>query len=187
MRLRRLTAVVATLAAVAVAGCGSAVPSPSPSRAAGAVTPSTGSAGGAMAGFLAAARARDSRGVSQWLATSIDSTDLADLTTVYGGFGNGESLFWEVSGLRVTAVTVVDATHADVTLNGPVVWCGGAARADPSATCSEVTSVSGLRNTYIALRVGGTWKADIDVDASSSLSGNPGVPKTPAAPSASPT
>jgi hypothetical protein len=186
MRLRRRTAVVATLAAVAVAGCGSAVPSPSPSRAAGVVTPSSESAGGAMAGFLASASARDSRGVSQWLATSIDSTDLADLTSVYGGFGSGESLFWEVSDLRVTAVTAVDTTHADVTLNGPVVWCGGAARADPSATCSEVNSVPGLRNTYVALRVGGTWKADIDVDASSSLSGNPGVPKTPAAPSASP-
>ena len=187
MRLRRLTAVVATLAAVTVAGCGSAVPSPSPSRAAGAVTASTASAGGAMAGFLAAASATDSRGVSRWLATSTDSTDLADLISVYGGFGNGDSLFWEVSGLRVTVVTAVDTTHADVTLNGPVVWCGGAARADPSATCSDVNSVSGLPNTYVALRVGGSWKADIDVDASSRLSGNPGAPKTPEAPSASPT
>jgi hypothetical protein len=185
MRLRRRTAVVATIAAAAVAGCATTVALPSPSRAAGAVTPSTTSAGGAMAGFLAAASASTSGGVSRWLATSTDSTDLADLISVYGGFGNGESLFWEVSGLRVTAVTAVDTTHADVTLNGPVVWCGGAARADPSATCSEVNSVSGLRNTYAALRVGGTWKADIDVDASSSLSGNPGAPKTPAAASAS--
>ena len=107
-----------------------------------------------------------------------------ELSVVYiAGPGHG--------GPGVVANAWLDGTYSelfsDVTLDGPVVWCGGAARADPSATCSEVTSVSGLRNTYIALRVGGTWKADIDVDASSSLSGNPGVPKTPAAPSASPT
>jgi hypothetical protein len=186
MRLRRRAAVMATLAAAAAAGCATPVALPSPSRAARAVTQSTTSAGAAMAGFLAAASA-DSGGVSRWLATSTDRTDLADLISVYGGFGTGESLFWEVSGLRVTAVTAVDTTHADVTLNGPVVWCGGVARADPSATCSEVNSVSGRRHTYVALRVGGTWKADIDVDASSSLGGNPAAPKTPAAASASPT
>ena len=187
MSRRRLTAVMASIAAGALSGCTSAAPLATlGTPVAAAVTPSTATAAGALAGFLAAA-GTGGRGVSQWLATSTDVADLADLVSVYGGFGNGESLFWEVTGLRVRAVTAVDATHADVTLNGPVVWCGGAARSDPAATCSMVNSVPGLRDTYRVERVGGRWKADIDVDASSSLNGNPEAPTTQPAPSPSPT
>lgn len=176
--------VVAALTALALVACAPGSPAPSsipqPVRATGAASPSTTSPAGAMAGFLAAA-GTGGAGVSQWLATPTDVADLADLVSVYGGFGNGESLFWEITGLRVTAVTTVDATHADVMLSGPVVWCGGAARTDPAATCSVVNSVSGLRDTYVAARAGGGWKADIDVDASSALTGNPAAPRTPAA------
>ena len=48
-----------------------------------AATPSTGSPGGAFAGFLAAARNQDNTQVPVWLATTADTTDLNELLRVY--------------------------------------------------------------------------------------------------------
>ncbi len=126
-----------------------------------------------MAGFLAAARNQDNTQIPVWLATNTDTTDLAELVRVYSDFGTSGGIFWEVGGLKVTAVSTVDATHADVTLSGAIVWCIGKAPNDPAATCSVVTPVPGKPQTYAAVSVDGRWKADIDINASSGLDHNP--------------
>lgn len=178
-------AVMVGMVGVVLAGCGGAPvasPTPTPSVA----TPSTSSAGGAVAGFLAAAGAQDNSRVPGWLATSTDSAHLNELLRVYSDFGTTGRLFWDVAGVRVTGVTTVDASHADVALSGAVVWCLGTAPNDPAATCSRVTGASGRLHTYAAIEVDGRWKADIDINASSSLGHNPQAAPRTAGPPAPP-
>jgi hypothetical protein len=159
-------------AALCLAACGGTTLVPrTPSAAVS--TPSAGSAAGAMNGFLAAARAEDNNRVLTWLATTTDSADLSELLKVYSDFGATAGLFWEVAGVHLTRVTTVDATHANIVLSGDVVWCLGKAPNDPSAMCSAVSGVAGMEHTYAATAVDGTWKVDIDVNASSGLDHNP--------------
>jgi hypothetical protein len=182
----RGTALLAGLVVAGLAGCGGSAPgSPAPTQVA--TTPSTGTAGGALAGFLAAAAAEDNTQVPVWLATPADSTDLGELLRVYADFGTAGGLFWEVAGVRVIGVSAVDATHADVALSGPVVWCVGTTPGDPAATCSQVTSVPARPDTYLAINVDGEWKADIDVNASDSLDHNPQASPTAGARTPTPT
>ena len=181
---RALVALAATVSALTACGSADApasvAPSPDSNR------PSTGSAAGAMSGFLAAAANQDNGQVPQWLATATDTTDLAELLAVYSQFGTGTNsrLFWAVAKLHVASSTSVDATHAEVTLNGPVVWCLGKGPGDASATCAAVNGVGGRADTYAAASVDGRWKVDIDINASSQLDQNPEV--SPGSPSASP-
>ncbi|HWF58605.1 MAG TPA: hypothetical protein VG520_09650 [Candidatus Dormibacteraeota bacterium] len=179
-------ALIAGLTGAALAGCGDTAAT-TPSATQVVATPSTATAGGALAGFLAAATAEDNLQVPVWLATSVDSTDLGELLRVYADFGTTGGLFWEVGGVTVTGVTTVDATHADVALSGPVVWCLGKAPGDPAATCSQVTGVPARQDTYSAIDVDGQWKADIDVNASGGLDHNPQASPTAGAPTPSPT
>jgi hypothetical protein len=179
-------ATMAGIASTALAGCGDApVSSPTPTSVV--VTPSTGTAGGALAGFLAAAAGQDNNQVPVWLATSADSTALTELLRVYAGYGTAGGLFWEVAGVHVIGVTAVDAGHADVTLSGAVAWCLGKAPKDPAATCSQVSGVPGRQRTYVAQDVAGEWKADIDINASAGLDHNPQASPTAGAPTPSPT
>jgi hypothetical protein len=62
---------------------------------------------------------------TQVATTPSTGTDLSELLKVYADFGTAGGLFWEVAGVHVVGVTAVDATHADVALSGPVVWCLG--------------------------------------------------------------
>jgi hypothetical protein len=180
------TTILAAMAGAVLAGCGATVAtSPTPTHVV--TTPSTASAGGALAGFLAAAADEDNTQVPVWLATPTDSTDLTELLRVYADFGTAGGVFWEVAGVRVTGVTSVDATHADVALSGPVVWCLGKAAGDPAATCSQVTGVPARQDTYAAINVDGRWKADIDVNASGGLDHNPRASPTAGASMPSPT
>jgi hypothetical protein len=179
-------AVVAGMAGVIVAGCGAA-PTASPKPTTAVATPSSGSPGGAVAGFLAAARAQDNTRVQAWLATATDITNLSELLRVYSDFGDGRGLFWDVAGVRVTGVTIIDTGHADVALSGAVVWCVGKAVNDPAATCNLVTAVAAMRHTYAAIAVDGRWRVDIDVDASSSLDRHPPASPTSSASTLSPT
>jgi hypothetical protein len=184
----RAALVVAMLSGSAMSACGDAaarVSSPTPTGVVAA--PSTNSPAGALTGFLRAAGAQDNTLVPAWLATSTDATSLADLLSVYSGYAAGRGIFWAVAGVRVTGVTTVDATHADVMLSGPVVWCLGMAADDPAATCNLVTGVSGAQDTYAAASVDGTWKADIDINASSGLDHNPQASPAPRAATPSPT
>ncbi|MGH7722881.1 MAG: hypothetical protein ACRENL_08655 [Candidatus Dormibacteria bacterium] len=180
-------AVAVAAAGVVLAGCGETTPLSAPTPTSIVATPSTASAAGALAGFLAAADAQDNTQVPVWLATTTDSTDLTELLRVYADFASGGGLFWEVAGIRVTATAARDATHADVTLSGPVVWCAGTAANDPAATCSQISGVSGHQDTYLAVEVDGQWKADIDVNASTGLDHNPQASPTAGAPTPSPT
>ncbi len=66
------------MAGAVLAGCGATVAT-SPTPAHVVITPSTASAGGALAGFLAAAADEDNTQVPVWLATPTDSTDLTEL------------------------------------------------------------------------------------------------------------
>jgi hypothetical protein len=68
-----------------------------------------------------------------------------------------------------------------------VVWCLGRAPDDPAATCNLVTGVSAVQHTYAAVSVDGTWKADIDINASSSLDHNPQASPRSTPPTPSPT
>lgn len=180
------TALVAALVVAGLAGCGEgAAASPSPTQVV--TTSSTGSAGGALAGFLAAAAAEDNTQVPVWLATPADSTDLTELLKVYADFGATGGLFWEVAGVHVIGVGAVDATHAAVALSGPVVWCLGTTPGDPAATCSQVTGLPSRPDTYSAIDVDGQWKADIDVNASAGLDHNPQASPTAGTPTPSPT
>jgi hypothetical protein len=159
---------------LAVAGCGGGgvtalTPSPTPV----APTASTANPGGALTGFLHAASQQDNGQVLSWLATAADSADLNELLKVYSDFGTSGGFFWEVDGLTATGERAIDGTHAVVALSGPIVWCLGKAANDPTATCSQVNGVGGLQNTYAAVSVGGEWKADVDVSASSGIDTNP--------------
>jgi hypothetical protein len=179
--------VVAVLSGSAASGCGDAVPVASPAPTPVVSTRSTNGPSSALTGFLDAARAQDDTRVPAWLATSTDATSLADLLSVYGGYAAGTGIFWAVAGVRVTRVITLDALHADVMLSGPVVWCLGRAPDDPAASCNLVTGVSGTQDTYAAVSVDGTWKADIDVNASSSLDHNPQASPASTAATSSPT
>jgi hypothetical protein len=186
---RRCAAVMSAVsAAVLATACGDSAVSPATSAPSQpAATPSVASPGGALAGFLAAARNQDSSQVPVWLASTTDTTDLNELLRVYSSFGNSGGFFWEVSHLRVIAVAGTGTGRANVTLSGDIVWCLGKAPNDPSATCSVVNAVSGLRHTYAALQVDGGWKADIDVNSSSGLDHNPETSPTAGAATATPT
>lgn len=186
-RTRRFAApAVAITLALAVAGCGDTVAPTNTPPTPTATTPSLASPGGALTGFLAAARNEDNSQIPVWLATSTDASDLAELLRVYSDFGSSGGLFWEVARVTVTGVANVSAGRADVTLSGDIVWCIGKAANDPTATCSAVTSVSGMPHTYAALQVDGHWKADIDINASSGLDHNPQASPTAGAPTATP-
>jgi hypothetical protein len=121
------------------------------------------------------------------LSTSASVTSLADLLNVYSGYAAGTGIFWAVTGVRVTGAMTVDATHADVMLSGPVVWCLGRAPDDPAATCNLVTGVSGAQDTYAAVFVDGAWKTDININASTSLDHNPQASAASTAAASSPT
>ncbi len=182
---RCAAATLAILTALLAAGCGdSVVPTTTPAPTA--ATPSVASPGGAMAGFLAAARSQDNTQVPAWLATSGDTTDLAELVRVYSDFGSAGGIFWDVAGLRVVGVTDNGAGRADVALSGDITWCVGKAANDRTATCSMVTPVSGMPHTYPAVQVDGRWKADIDINASSGLDHNPQASPTSGAPTSTP-
>jgi hypothetical protein len=183
---RGCTALLAALVVAGLAGCGEgAAASPSPTQVV--TTPSAGSAGGALAGFLAAAVAEDNTQVPVWLATPADSTDLTELLKVYADFATASGVYWEVAGVHVIGVSAVDATHAAVALSGPVVWCLGTMPGDPAATCSQVNGLPTRLDTYAAIDIDGQWKADIDVNASSGLDHNPQASPTAGAPTPSPT
>lgn len=183
---RSATGAVAMLAAaVTVAGCGSSTTA-TPAPIAPMPTPSSANPGGALAGFLHAASRQDNSHVLGWLATTPDTADLNELLKVYTDFGTSGGFFWEVGGVTATGERTVDATHADVALSGPIVWCLGSAPNDPSATCSEVNGVSSLQNTYGAVSIDGLWKADVDVNASSGLDHNPQASPTASAPTPTP-
>jgi hypothetical protein len=182
---RRCAAAVAAMAAALLAGgCGDTA-APIATQRPTAAGSSEASPGGALAGFLAAARDQDNSQVPQWLATTTDATDLAELLRVYADFGSG-GIFWDVDGVRVAAVDVSGAGRADVTLTGDIAWCIGKAVNDPAATCSVVTPVSAMPHTYVAVQVDGRWKADIDINASSGLDHNPEASPTASAPSPTP-
>ena len=162
-------------AVVALSGCGSAGGLPTPVPSSSSSAPSTDSATGAMLGFLAAAADQDNGQVPAWLATSSERDSLAELLNVYSQFGSGTNsrLFWAVANLHVDSSTSTDSTHANVALNGPIVWCLGKSPGDSSATCAAVNGVAGMPHTYAAQSVDGRWKVDIDINASSQLDQNP--------------
>lgn len=177
-----LRTVVVLVAMVAVAGCGGGLTAVTPTPSPPPPTASTRNPGGAVAGFLHAAALQDNSQVLRWLATTTDSTNLDELLTVYSGFGGGNGFFWQVNGVTPTGARNLDATHAEVALTGPIVWCLGAGLNDPAATCSAVNGVAGLQNTYAAVAVAGEWKADVDVNASSGLDHNPRASPTATVP-----
>ena len=190
-RRRLVTATAGAAMGAAILGttsCGSSSDSPAvSSQPADTATASAANPSGAMTGFLRAASLQDNGQVPAWLATSTDTANLAELLMVYSQFGNGtgSALFWAVKGLHVTGAIQADPTHAQVTLNGPVVWCLGATPTDPTATCSAVNGVSGATDTYAVVSVDGRWKVDIDINASTQLDQNP-LASPGARPSASP-
>jgi hypothetical protein len=183
----RRGAALAVLVA-ALSGCGSTSPQATATTSPG-PTASTRDAGGAMAGFLAAAAQQDNAQVPLWLATTTDTADLTEVLTVYSSFGldTPGGLFWAVRGVDVASVNGTDATHADVTLTGDIVWCLGKAANDPTATCSAVNGVPGHPHTYAAVSVDGRWRVDVDINASSQLDQNPQASPTGGAPTATPT
>ncbi len=183
---RRCAAAVAAITALlTISGCGTTPVAATATLTSAAATPSVGSPGGAFAGFLQAARDQDNGQVPVWLATTADTTDLNELLRVYAGFGSSGGVFWEVNGLMVTDVTNTGAGRAHVTLGGDIVWCLGKAANDPAATCSAVTGVPGTSHTYAAVQVDGSWKVDVDVNASTGLDHNPQASGTATAPTPS--
>lgn len=178
---------VAVVAVTALAGCGGGLSTLTPSPTAAGPTASTANAAGAVNGFLQAASQQDNGRVLTWLASPADMTHLNELLKVYTDFGTAGGFFWNVAGVSATGQRGVDATHVDVALSGPIDWCLGRAPNDPGATCSEVTGVTGLQDTYVAVSVGGEWKVDVDVDASTGLDHNPRASPTATAPSPTPT
>jgi hypothetical protein len=177
-----------TALAAILSGCNSAGPQPT-ATATPEPTASTNDAAGAMAGFLAAAAQQDNTQLPVWLATTTDTADLAEVLNVYSSFGSAphSGLFWAVRNLEVTAVGGRDPSHADVTLNGDIVWCLGIAPNDPTAACSAVNGVPGRPHTYAAVSADGRWKVDVDINASSQLDQNPQASPTAGAPTATPT
>ncbi len=170
----------------ALASCGGGATAVMSSAAPSASTASTANPGGALTGFLNAASRQDDGRVLSWLATPTDSTDLNELLKVYSDFGTSGGFFWEVDGVSATGARTIDATHADVALSGPIVWCLGTAPNDPAATCSAVNGVAGTQSTYAAVSVGGEWRADVDISASSGLDHNPRASPTATAPTPTP-
>ena len=184
---RRAAALMALVVGL-LAACGANGPTaPSPSSIPVAATPSTDSPGGALAGFLAAARDEDESQVGLWLATPAEANDLDELVHVYSGFGSSGGVFWIVQGVAVTGVSATGGGRARVTLSGEIAWCLGKAPNDPAAACSVVNPVAGTAHTYMAVQVDGKWKADIDINASSGLDHNPQASPTAGAPTSSPT
>ncbi len=188
MATSRIAAAMAAVTAVLLAtACGdNTVARPPSSPTPASTTPSVASPGGALAGFLAAARNQDNSQVLVWLATTADTTNLNELLRVYTSFGSS-GIFWVVGGLTVKEVESTGAGRANVTLSGEIVWCLGKAANDPAATCSVINPVSGRPHTYTARQVDGRWKADLDVNASSGLDHNPEASPTAGAPTATPT
>ena len=181
----RIAAAVA--AAGLLAGCAghaTVTPTPRPTAPAPSIAPAV----AALDGFLAAAAGQDENVVQATLATAADRGDLAEILRVYAGFGSGVGgFFWEAAGLRVVGARRVDATHAAVSLSGPIVWCLGSGPSDPTATCSAVVGLAVAPNTYAALEVASGWKADVDINASTGLDHNPRASPTPSVPTPTPT
>jgi hypothetical protein len=178
-------AVVSATAVLAAGGCGHSPAATTATPLPTAVNASVASPGGALAGFLAAARHQDNGQVATWLATASDITDLSQLLAVYTGFGSAGGLFWEVDGDTVKGVTSAGNSRAHVVLSGDIVWCLGKAADDPAATCSVVSPLPGEAHTYAAVKVNGRWKVDIDINASSGLDHNPQASGTATAPTPS--
>ncbi len=185
-RSRRGLLIAPAAVVLLAAGCGDAAPAAAPPIASTSV--STTAPAGAMAGFLTAAATQDNSRVTAWLATTADAFDLSEIVKVYSNFGNQTAggLFWEVTGVHVTRVDSVDATHAEVALNSDIVWCLGRAANDPAAACSAVAGLAGKPHTYAAVAVDGSWKVDIDINASSQLDHNPEASPTASAPTPTP-
>lgn len=186
-RTRHRARIAASLAVAGVlGGCGGAravTPTPRPTAA----PPSTAAVVAALDGFLAAAASQDESAVQGYLATATDRADLTEILRVYAGFGSGSGgFYWETAGIRVTGADRVDATHATVSLSGPIVWCLGQGPSDPTATCSAVDGLAPAPNTYAAVSVAGGWKADVDVNASTGLDHNPHASPTPSVPTPTP-
>ena len=104
-------------------------------------------------------RSRTTPRCQLWLATTTDTTDLTELVYVYSGLGTTRRHLLGGAGLDVAAVNGPDATHADVTLTGDIVWCLGKAPNDPRRPAARSTAFrgsahlrGGLRSTALAGR-----------------------------------
>lgn len=169
MRWRlRLLLLGFSLGASAGCGAGSATATPTTQVA------TYSSPAGAAAGFLTAAATGTG---AAWIAPGNDSKHLAEIGQMELALGIRAPLFWELSDTHVVSVHQLDDSHATVTLSKQLVWCLGAGPSDPTATC---TAPSGIGpNMYSAVRIGGKWYMDIDIDKGVGLRANPAVTSSP--------
>jgi hypothetical protein len=164
----RIGCLAAAVATVALAGCGSSDDKPA--------SPSHDSAEGAMAGLLAAMKTGDNKKVAQWLSPTpaSDRTSLAGTERLQSGLGLGGKLFWEVDKLEVKSAKE-KGSSATVTLSAPIVWCLGDGPTDAKASCAQPNGASGQAPVYKAVKVGGKWYVDIDINNGKTLKDNPGL------------
>jgi hypothetical protein len=80
-------------------------------------------------------------------------------------------------------------TTSTVALSGPIVWCLGSGPSDAKASCAQPDGAQGQAPVYKAVKQGGQWYVDFDINNGRNLPGNPGLssgtPSTPSTPTPS--
>jgi hypothetical protein len=170
MRAFRSGGLIAAAMALTVAGCGGGSDKDEPAK------PSHKSAEGAMAGLLAAMKTGDNAKVAQWVAPTpaSDRQSLTSTERMQSALGLGGNLFWEVDKLTIKGVKESGST-ATVTLSGPIVWCLGDGPTDAKASCAQPNGATGQTPVYKAVKQGGAWYVDMDINKGRNLPSNPAV------------
>ena len=172
----RSALLAALAAALVVAGCGG-------SDKDGAAKPSHDSAEGAMAGLLAAMKTGDNKQVFEWVAPTptTDRTSITGSERMSNALGLGGKLFWEAE--KLTIKTAKESGQSGtVTLSAPIVWCFGDGPTDAKATCAQPNGATGQTPVYKAVKQGGKWYVDLDINKGRNLPNNPAVSKSGPAP-----
>jgi hypothetical protein len=173
MNAVRTALLSAACAALLLAGCGGSSGKKSAS-------PSHDSAEGAMAGLLAAMKTGNNAQVIQWIAATpaSDRSSISSSERMNKALGLSGKLFWEVEKLTVKASKETGAT-ATVTLSAPIVWCLGTGPTDAKASCAQPDGAQGQTPVYKAVKQGGKWYVDIDINNGQTLKSNPAVSGAP--------
>jgi hypothetical protein len=133
---------------------------------------------GAMTGLLQAMRTGDNAQVQEWLRPepASDRTTIAGTERTATILGPDNKMFWEVEDRKIVKVTNGDDTHADVQLDGYIVWCLGTGPTDAKASCAQPNGTGDEQTTtYPTEKIDGKWYVAMDINHGQLIHGNPAL------------